>query len=236
MVIRVTDQTGAVVPGAKIRVVPGPDPAPKMETDGKGQLALNLNSGGYALFVRSQGFKPVVMHFDVQLQKAAQTVQAVVHVASDGVPLLVRPGSSKDDLAIYAYPYHEPAAFSVAEIHAMTHIAVTVHNSHTNADETYSGVCLADILTRLGAPLGKELRGESLANYIVAGGSDGYQVVLAIAEVDPVFHPGEVRVADSMNGKSLDEHNGPLKLVVTEDKRPARSVRNLSTIEIKEIQ
>lgn len=36
-----------------------------------------------------------------------------------------------------------------------------------------------------------------------------------------------------MNGKRLDEHSGPLQLVVTEDKRPARSVRNLTTIELK---
>ena len=39
-----------------------------------------------------------------------------------------------------------------------------------------------------------------------------------------------------MNGKRLDEHSGPLKLVVTEDKRPARSVRNLTTIELKAAQ
>jgi len=39
-----------------------------------------------------------------------------------------------------------------------------------------------------------------------------------------------------MNDKPLDEHNGPLKLVVTEDKRPARSVRNLTTIELKSPQ
>jgi len=36
-----------------------------------------------------------------------------------------------------------------------------------------------------------------------------------------------------MDGKALDPHNGPFKLVVTEDKRPARSVRNLVQIEMK---
>jgi len=88
----------------------------------------------------------------------------------------------------------------------------------------------------MGAPLGKELHGEALANYIVATGSDGYQAVLALAEVDPSFHPGEVLVADTMDGKPLDAHSGPLKLVVTEDKRPARSVRNLVSIELKSAQ
>jgi hypothetical protein len=36
-----------------------------------------------------------------------------------------------------------------------------------------------------------------------------------------------------MNGKPLDAHSEPFKLVVTEDKRPARSVRNLVSLELK---
>jgi DMSO/TMAO reductase YedYZ molybdopterin-dependent catalytic subunit len=84
--------------------------------------------------------------------------------------------------------------------------------------------------------LGSDLRGKALANYIVATGSDGYRSVLALGEVDPSFHPGEVIVADSMNGKPLDAHSGPFKLVVTEDKHPARSVRDLITIELKSAQ
>jgi hypothetical protein len=115
----------------------------------------------------------------------------------------------------------------------MPHGTLTVHNPHANADETYSGLRLANLLLRVGAPLGKDLHGEALANYVVAVGSDGYKAVLALSEIDPSFHPGEVLVADSMDGKPLDAHNGPLKLVVSEDQRPARCVRNLVTIELE---
>jgi hypothetical protein len=131
-------------------------------------------------------------------------------------------------------PQHEPVRLSAADLKAMPHISVTFHNTHTNADETYSGVRLADILTtKVNAPLGKDLRGKALGDYVIATGSDGYKAVLALAEVDPAFHPGEVIVADQMDGKPLDEHSGPLKLVVTEDKRPARAVRNLVEVELK---
>jgi hypothetical protein len=51
----------------------------------------------------------------------------------------------------------------------------------------------------------------------------GYRAVFALAESDPSFHAGEV-VADAMDGKPLDTGSGPFKLVITEDKRPARSV------------
>jgi hypothetical protein len=142
-------------------------------------------------------------------------------------------GVASPSLTIRAYTSPAPIALSAADLKSMPHIAVTIHNSHTNADETYSGIRLADILERLKAPLGSELRGPALASYVVATGSDGYKAVLALAEVDPSFHPGEVIVADAMDGKALDAHNGPLKLVVTEDKRPARAVRNLVSIELK---
>jgi len=129
---------------------------------------------------------------------------------------------------------HKPVVLSAADLKAIPHVSVTIHNPHTNADETYSGARLSDLLARLGAPLGSELHGKALADYIVATGSDGYKAVLALGEVDPSFHPGEVLVADTMGGNPLDAHSGPFKLVVTEDKRPARSVRNLVSIELKE--
>ncbi len=133
-------------------------------------------------------------------------------------------------------PAHDPVKLDASELKAMQRVTATVHNPHSNADETYSGVRLADVLARLGAPLGKELRGVALSNYVVATGSDGYKAVFALAEVDPNFHPGEILIADTMADKPLDAHSGPFKLVVTEDKRPARSVRNLVSIELKSAQ
>jgi hypothetical protein len=147
------------------------------------------------------------------------------------------PAASVDgSVLVLKAPGHEPLRTTGADLKATLHISVTYHNTHTNADETYSGVRLADLLAKMGAPLGSDLRGKALADYVVATGTDGYEAVLALAEVDPSFHPGEVIVADTMNGKPLDDHNGPFKLVVTEDKRPARSVRNLVSIELRSAQ
>jgi hypothetical protein len=89
------------------------------------------------------------------------------------------------------------------------------------------------LLAKYGAPLGKDLRGAALANYVLATGADGYRVVYSLAEVDPSFHPGDVIVADTMDGKPLDARTGPFRLVSTEDKRPARGVRNLVSLEVK---
>jgi hypothetical protein len=136
-------------------------------------------------------------------------------------------------LHISAYTTQQKLDLKAADFKALPHISVNVHNEHSNADETYSGVRVADLLTKLGAPLGHDLRGAALSAYIVATGTDKYVAVIALAEADTSFHPGEVIVADSMNGQPLDEKSGAFKLVITEDKRPARWVRNLVSLELK---
>jgi len=103
------------------------------------------------------------------------------------------PSTTARDTLLVGSLAHEPLRMTLPELQAMPHITVTVHNSHTNVYETYSGVRLADLLSKVGAPLGSELHGKALANYIVATGADGYPSVLALAEVDPSFHPGDVR-------------------------------------------
>jgi hypothetical protein len=119
------------------------------------------------------------------------------------------------------------------ELKGLPRKTVTVHNPHANADETYEGVVLADLLGKHGAPLGSALRGAAIGCYVVATGSDGYKAVYSLAEVDPSFHPGDVIVADTMDGKPLDARSGPFRLVATEDKRPARGVRNLVSVEVR---
>jgi hypothetical protein len=122
------------------------------------------------------------------------------------------------------------ATWTAATLAAMPHITVTVHNEHTKADETYSGVPLIALLTPLG--VSDNPRGKDLRLYVVAAGSDGYEVVYSIGEVTPDVHDATVIVADTENGAPINA-DGPLKLVATEEKRPARRVRNLVVIEVK---
>lgn len=127
----------------------------------------------------------------------------------------------------------QQASFSGESLQSLPHKTVTVHDPHTNQDETYSGVPLIELLKQVGVPTGHDVRGKVLSQYVVATGSDGYKAILALAEAEPNFHPGDVIVADTMDGKPLDAKIGPFRLVVSEDRRPARSVRNLVSVELK---
>jgi DMSO/TMAO reductase YedYZ molybdopterin-dependent catalytic subunit len=53
--------------------------------------------------------------------------------------------------------------------------------------------------------------------------------------LDSDFQDSEVIVADTMNGKPLGEKLGPLRLVAPHDKRPARWVRMLRSIQVVNI-
>jgi hypothetical protein len=128
------------------------------------------------------------------------------------------------------------SAITTETLKAMPHKTVTVINGHTNAQETWSGVPLIMLLAQVGAATGKDVHGKPLSQYIVATGADGYHAVLALAEIEPDFHPGDVLVADQLAGKPLDAKEGPFRLIVTEDKRPARSVHNLVKLELKQAE
>ena len=125
------------------------------------------------------------------------------------------------------------ATWTAATLAALPHTTVTVHNEHTKADETYSGVPLIALLTPLGVT--DKPRGKDLRLYVVAAGSDGYEVVYSIGEVTPDVHDATVMVADTENGAPINA-DGPLKLVATGEKRPARWVRNLVSITVRTAQ
>jgi hypothetical protein len=204
-----------------------------METDAKGKLRLDLLPRSYGLTVSGPGFKTSDSQINVQHTADGQTITVTLTVGTfSGLAYVGDPGT----LVISDTFHHEDLKFGATQLKALPHISVTIHNPHTNTDESYSGVRLSDLLAKLGAPLGQQLRGTALKSYVVATGLDRYQAVFSLAEVDPTFHPGEILVADTMNGIPLDAKTGPFRLVVTEDKRPARSVRNLVLIELKSIE
>lgn len=232
--IQVLDPSGTPIPHAQIRITPVPDPLPaKMETNDRGELSLNLKPALYKLSVSASGFKNWSESIYVSGEKgetpALQVYQVVLDIGSTSGPIVVYP---PDSLVLSADNYHAPVALTAAEFHALPRTAITVHNSHTDADETYTGVPLASLLAMVHAPLGQDLRKEAMANYVIASAKDQYTVVLSLAEIDPSFHAGQVFVVDERDGKPLGK-SGPFQLIVSDDKRPARWVHNLVSISVQ---
>lgn len=112
----------------------------------------------------------------------------------------------------------------------------TVKTSNNGIETVYEGVWLYQVLKQAGVPLGGELRGKALTNYLLIEAKDGYQVVFSVAEVDPAFTDSEMLLADKADGKPLVGSQGPFRLVVAKDKPGARSVRMLTKIEVVQVR
>jgi DMSO/TMAO reductase YedYZ molybdopterin-dependent catalytic subunit len=97
---------------------------------------------------------------------------------------------------------------------------------------SYEGVPLTEILKKAGVPFGKEMRGKALAGYLLVEARDGYQVVFSMGELDAGLAGARVIVADRRDGQPLPAREGPIRLVVETDKRPARSVRMVERLHV----
>jgi hypothetical protein len=100
----------------------------------------------------------------------------------------------------------------------------------------YEGVLLQDVLARAGVDFGSGMRGKQLSTYVAALASDGYEVVYALAELDPTIADSGMIVADKREGQPLAASEGPLRIIVPHDKRPARSLKMLQEIDVVQIR
>ena len=99
----------------------------------------------------------------------------------------------------------------------------------------FDGVPLSDLLQLVGAPQGKDLRGRGLCDVVLVSAADGYKVVLALAETDPLFRRDAVILADQADGAPLKEMSGPFRLVVEGDQRGARLARMVTEIRVLQL-
>lgn len=98
---------------------------------------------------------------------------------------------------------------------------------------TCKGPALADVLGRIGAPRGKDLNGKALTKAVVAHASDGYEVLFSLGEFDATLGATTAIIATECNGANLSAKDGPYRLLLPGDKRPARSVRQLQSLEVR---
>jgi len=125
-----------------------------------------------------------------------------------------------------------PLVLTIADLKNMPRRKLSVVNPHDKKTEAYEGVLLEELLRKAGVPQGENLRGSSMATYVLAEAADGYRVVFSLAELDSGIIDSDVMVADMMDGAPLGANQGPFRLVAPHEKRPARLVRMLKSITV----
>src|SRR5499427_3022246 len=107
---------------------------------------------------------------------------------------------------------------------------------HDGKESEYEGSPLVEVLKLAGVKFGEGLRGKNLALYLVVEASDGYRAVYALPELDPAYTEKVIMLVDKRDGKALDAKEGPLRIVVPDEKMHARWVRQVTGLVIRRAQ
>jgi len=99
-------------------------------------------------------------------------------------------------------------------------------------EHTFKGTTLSVVLDSAGVTLGADLKGKNLTKFVLLHAADGYEVVFALAELDPAFTSNTILLATHVDGKPLPKGEGPIRLVNPAEKKPTRWIREISSIKI----
>jgi len=121
-----------------------------------------------------------------------------------------------------------------SDIESLPHVKVATHGAENNA--TFEGVALKTVLEKGGVEFGHSMRGKRLASCLLVEAADGYSAVIALSEIDPDFTDKQIVLAFLQDGKPLDAKVGPYRIVIPDEKRMARWVRQVTTLKIVDVQ
>jgi hypothetical protein len=124
---------------------------------------------------------------------------------------------------------------SRADLEALPHVKVTA-SEHSSSPVNFEGVPLKSVLEKAGVAFGESMKGKRLTNCLLVEGADGYRAVIALPELDPAFTDKQTLLAFLRDGKPLGEKEGPYRIVIPDEKRMARWVRQVTTLKIVDVQ
>ena len=120
-----------------------------------------------------------------------------------------------------------------ADIDALPRVKITIGTSGMST--TFEGVRLKAVLERGGVGFGETMKGQRLASCLLVEAADGYRVVIALPEIDEAFGDKQFVLAFLKNGKPLDDKEGPYRILIPDEKRMARWVRQVTTLNIVDV-
>ena len=108
--------------------------------------------------------------------------------------------------------------------------------THDGKEANFSGVDLREVLKLAGVKFGDEGKKTNLTSYLTVEAADKYRVVFAMIELEPDFTDKIVLLADSSEGRPLLKNDGKLRLVVPDEKKQARWVRQIVALKIQTVK
>ncbi len=110
--------------------------------------------------------------------------------------------------------------------------SVVMAKAHDEKVHRYTGVSLADLLTKTGVILGDSAKRQTVNSYIIVTAADNYKAIYTVAELDPLFANRLIILANRQDKKPLPQQDGPFQMIVPGEKKHARWVRQVNSIQL----
>jgi len=122
--------------------------------------------------------------------------------------------------------------FDAAALAALPRRSVTAPNPDGDGTSVFDGVALKELLVRAGAIDAERLTSRDYRRYVEIRAADGYRVIYAVPELEPDFRPAVPILADLQNDAPLPDGVGPFEVVMPDEKRHGRWVRQVTCLRV----
>jgi len=125
----------------------------------------------------------------------------------------------------------QPLSLALTNLLAMPRIKVTAQEKD-GGQVTFEGVALYELLRQAKPRLTDKCCSNAVNTVVIIRAADNYQALFLLPELDPKFTARRILLADRRDGQSLNPSQGPLQIVVPDEKVHARWVRQVTVIEV----
>ena len=128
-----------------------------------------------------------------------------------------------------------PHRMEASALHQLPRMEVRITDPHDPGKEiVYAGPSLIEVLKAGGLLLDPGMAGirDTVAMTVLVSATDGYRAAFALAELEPELTDRVILLADTKDGQPLPPHEGPFRIIVPNEKRPARWVRQVSAVTV----
>ncbi len=128
----------------------------------------------------------------------------------------------------------DPGIHNLPQTTPATLESVTYKAAGVPVSDTYTGTTLWNLLADAGGVTTSSAKNDILSKYVIATGSDGYQAVFSLGEIDPTFgnQPVLVAYADAAGQLGPRGSEGLARVVVPGDLAGGRYVSDLVSLQV----
>jgi DMSO/TMAO reductase YedYZ molybdopterin-dependent catalytic subunit len=199
----------------------------------RGVMVAYSDTGGQLGPSGSSGFARLIVPGDVAGGRYVSNLVGLQVGTAPSVPGTVGGLSSQFTLS---GGVSTPGTYTLSALQALTQTTetATYHGPSGAVTDTYTGVTLWNLITAAGLITDAAIKNDVLRKYALVTGSDGYEAIFPLGEIDPAFgnQPDLVAFSDTGGELSTGGPDGFARIVVPGDTAGGRYVSNITSIEV----